>query len=74
MFLPAWDGSISPAEAAAGGGLFADDDALGAWQGSHGDPDGMPLTSMFFPMAATDLGDKLGRALESMLDHVANFA
>ena len=74
LFLPSWDGSTSPSVAVAGGGLFVDDDALAKWQTAHDDPDGMPLTSMFFPMAATDLGEKLGVALESMFDHVANFA
>ena len=74
LFLPSWDGTTSPASAVARGGLFVDDDALPQWQTEHDDPDGMPLTSMFFPMAATDLGDKLGKALESMFDHVANFA
>ncbi len=74
MFLPDWKGDTPPSAALRGGGLFLDDDALAEWQTRHDDPDGMPLTSMFFPMAATDLGDKLGTALESMLDHVANFA
>lgn len=74
LFLPSWDGTDGPAAGVAGGGLFLDDDALAAWQTEHDDPDGMPVTSMIFPMATTDLGAKLGKALESMFDHVANFA
>ncbi|MCO4762894.1 MAG: hypothetical protein KC502_15370 [Myxococcales bacterium] len=74
LFLPSWDGTTPPSAAVAGGGLFLDDDALAQWQTTHDDPDGMPLTSMFFPMAVNDLGERLGKALESMFDHVANFA
>lgn len=72
-FLPHWDGECHPADALAGGGLFADDDALYNWQERVGEPEGMPLPSMMFPMAATELGAQLGKALESCLDRFANF-
>lgn len=72
-FLPNWDGEAHPVEAMMGGGLFVDDDALAAWQEGRGDPDGMPLMSMMFPMAATELGSQLGEALDSLLDRFANF-
>ena len=74
MFLPHWDGTSHPAEAIAGGGLFVDDDALAQWQEAHADVDGMPLSSFMFPMAATDLGARTGRALEQVLDRFGAFA
>lgn len=74
MFLPAWDGTTSAAAAMAGGGFFADDDALGLWQEGKGDPAGMPLASFMFPMAATDLGQELGAALERILNHLPDFS
>lgn len=73
MFLPAWNGEASPTAATAGGVLLRDDDALGRWQEGAGDPDGMPLTSLFFPMAAADLAGQVGAALESVLNHLPDF-
>ncbi|MBM4341831.1 MAG: hypothetical protein FJ100_00435 [Deltaproteobacteria bacterium] len=72
-FLPAWNGQLVPTEATAGGVLLRDDDALGRWQESAGEPDGMPLTSLFFPMAAADLAGQVGAALESVLNHLPDF-
>ncbi len=74
LFLPHWDGDTHPAAAMAGGGIFADDDALSAWQEAHPDADGMPLSSFMFPMAATDLGARTGKALEAVLDRFGAFA
>ena len=74
MFLPAWPEGATPIAVASEGGLFADDDALAAWQTDRGEPDGLPLSALFLPLALTDLGEQLGVALESMLDRVANFA
>ncbi len=74
MFLPKWDGAGSLGAAIAGSALFASDDALAAWQEAAGAPDGMPLASFMFPIAATDLGHRLGASLETMLDRLANFA
>ncbi len=74
MFLPAWDGESVPGAAIAAGALFADDDALAEWQERSGEPDGMPLASVLFPMATSDLGPQLGASLESLLDRLANFA
>ena len=62
-----------PVEAMKAGGLFVDDAALAAWQEGLEDPDGMPLMSMMFPMAATELGSQLGEALDSLLDRFANY-
>lgn len=56
------------------GALLADDDALGAWQEQAGDPPGTPLTSFLFPMAAGDLGQEFGRALEPSLSLLPDFA
>lgn len=72
-FLPAWNGDSHPVGAMRGARVFADDDALAAWQEAHGDPEGMPLMSMMFPIAATELGGQLGAALASLLDRFANF-
>ena len=72
-FLADWRGEEHPADAMRGGGLFADDDALGAWQEAADDPDGMPLMSMMFPIASIEVGGQLGKALESLLDRFANF-
>lgn len=74
MFLPHWDGTTHPADAIAGGGLFVDDDALAQWQEKHPEADGMPLSSFMFPMAATDLGARTGKALEQVLDRFGAFA
>jgi hypothetical protein len=74
MFLRDWTGESHPADAIGEGGFFADDDALCAWQENHDEPEGMPLPSMMFSMATTELGDQLGSALETMLDRVANFS
>lgn len=74
MFLPHWDGTTHPADAIAGGGLFVDDEALAQWQEKHPDVDGMPLSSLMFPMAATDLGARTGKALEAVLDRFGAFA
>lgn len=73
LFLPSWDGTTAPSAASTAGGLFADDDALGAWQDQNGDPVGMPIPSMFFGMAAVDLGQQVGEALESLLNHLPDF-
>ncbi len=72
-FLADWNGEAHPADAMRQGGLFADDDALAAWQEKHGEPDGMPLMSMMFPIASIELGGQLGKALESLLDRFANY-
>jgi len=74
LFLPAWDGATSPHDATRGGGLFADDDGLFAWQEAHPDIEGMPLASMMFAMAATELGRDLGDALDSILHKIGNYA
>ena len=74
LFLPAWDGAVRPTVAMAGGGFFADDESLGRWQEDNGDPAGMPLASFMFPMAATDLGQELGAALEAVLGHLPDFS
>ncbi|GEM_PF-3156712 len=74
MFLAHWDGTSHPADAMAAGGLFVDDDALAAWQDKHADVDGMPLSSFMFPMAATDLGARTGKALEAVLDRFGSYA
>ncbi len=73
LFLPSWDGLIAPSQASAAGGLFADDDALGAWQDRNGDPAGMPVPAMFFDMAAIELGQQVGAALEGLLNHLPDF-
>jgi hypothetical protein len=73
MFLPYWDGTTHPSDAIAGGGLFVDDAALAQWQEANPDVDGMPLSSVMFPMAATDLGARTGKALEAVLDRYASF-
>lgn len=73
MFLPSWDGTERPSALMAAGGLFADDEQLGKWQEDKGDPPGMPLPSMLFPMAAVDLGAQLGSALEPVLSHLPDF-
>lgn len=73
MFLPVWDGVRAPSFAMAEAGLFGDDEALGHWQEAHGDPPGMPVASAMFPMAASDLGVKLGRSLETLLNHLPDF-
>lgn len=73
VFLPAWDGQAALATMAAAGGFFADDDALGRWQEDKGDPAGMPMTSFLFPMAAVELGQSLGAALEGTLNHLPDF-
>ena len=73
IFLPDWSGEDHPADAIAGGGLFADDEALAAWQEANDEPEGMPLASMMFPMAAGELGGQLGKTMESLLDRFANF-
>ncbi len=74
LFLAAWDGEVSPHDATRGGGLFADDDGLYAWQEARPDVHGMPLASMMFAMAATELGRDLGEALDGILHHVGNYA
>ncbi len=71
MFLPAWPGTTYPSEAIAAGRIFADDDALSRWQADAQEPPGLPLPSYLFPFAATDLGDRLGAALESIFDALA---
>ena len=73
LFLSSWDGLIAPSQASAAGGLFADDDALGAWQDRNGDPAGMPVPAMFFDMAAIELGQQVGAALEGLLNHLPDF-
>lgn len=73
-FVGAWDGSSPRALSALAGGLFADDDALGKWQEDKADPAGMPMASFLFPMAATDLGLALGKALEATLNHLPDYA
>lgn len=74
VFLPAWDGVLALGTWAAMGGFFADDEALGRWQEDKADPAGMPLTSFMFPMAATELGASLGKALEDTLNHLPDFS
>ncbi len=71
MFLPAWPGATDPSEAIAAGRIFADDDALSRWQAEAAEPPGLPLPSYVFPFAATDLGDRLGAAFESLFDALA---
>lgn len=73
LFLPGWDGSVAPSTASMGGGLFRDDEALSAWQDKNGDPDGMPIASVLLPMAGGDIADSLGKALESLLNHLPDF-
>jgi hypothetical protein len=73
LFLPDWGGEEHPADIISGGGLFADDEALAAWQAANGEPEGMPLASMMFPMAASELGSQLGNAICPLLDRFANF-
>lgn len=73
MFLPVWDGQAAPGGAVRAGLLFSSDDALSAWQSSQGEPDGMPVASFVFPFATTDLGDRVGQALESLFDALATF-
>lgn len=74
LFLPAWDGEGPPAQAARGGGLFRSDEALDAWQQAQGNPQGMPIASMLFPMAAVELGADLGSTLEAALNHLPDFS
>jgi hypothetical protein len=73
MFLPVWDGVTAPGGAVTAGMLFHSDDALSEWQAGHGDPDGLPLASFVFPFATTDLGERVGKALESLFDALATF-
>jgi len=73
MFLPVWDGLVAPGRAVSAGQLFYSDDALSAWQHGQGDPDGLPLASFVFPFATTDLGERVGNALESLFDALATF-
>jgi hypothetical protein len=73
VFLPAWDGQQAPTVVARGGGFFRSDEALDAWHARHGAPDGMPLASVLFPMAAAELGEQLGAALEAVLNHLPDF-
>ena len=73
LFLQAWTGDTTPTAVMAQGGFFRDDDALGRWQESAGDPNGMPLASMLFGMAVGDLGQEVGAALESVLNHLPDF-
>ncbi len=74
VFLPAWEPGMALTAWAALGGFFADDEALGQWQEDKADPAGMPMTSFLFPMAATDLGASLGKALEDVLNHLPDFS
>ncbi len=74
VFLPSWDGIVSPTAAMAAGGFFADDEALGKWEEEKKDPPGMPLASFMFPMAATDLGQQLGQAMHAILNHLPDFS
>lgn len=74
LFLPAWDGDLPPAQVARGGGLFRSDEALDLWQQRNGNPAGMPIASMLFPMAAVDLGADLGSTLEAALNHLPDFS
>ncbi len=73
LFLPAWLAVGTPTSAMAAGVFFADDDALADWQTQNGDPAGMPIVSMFFAMAASDLGGKLGQALAPLFSHLPDF-
>ena len=73
LFFPAWRAGARPTEAMAAGVFMRDDDALAAWQIEHGDPAGLPVLSMFFPLAAADLGGALGRALAPLFSHLPNF-
>ncbi|MSQ81983.1 MAG: hypothetical protein EXR77_03580 [Myxococcales bacterium] len=72
-FFPAWDGESSPTHATASAVLLRDDEALGRWQEKAGEPDGMPLSALFFPMAAADLAMQVGAALETVLNHLPDF-
>lgn len=74
LFLPHWSGDTHPVDAMGGGGIFVDDGALAAWQEAHADVDGLPLSSFMFPMAATDLGARTGKALEGVLDRFGAYA
>ncbi len=73
LFLPAWQPGQKPTEVMAAGVFLADDAALADWQAQHGEPAGMPVLSMFFALAAGDLGGQLGRALAPLFSHLPDF-
>lgn len=73
LFLPAWDGAAPPSAAALGGGFFRDDEALDRWQARQGQPGGMPVAAMMLPMASMEIGERLGSALQSLLDHLPDY-